>query len=53
LCIGGGATRPVAAPQAKAAFVGRHPFPGPSLAIRIPGEVTEEAVAILQRADAL
>ena len=36
-----------------AAFVGRHPFPGPGLAIRIPGEVTPEAVAILQRADAL
>src|SRR6185295_17831495 len=24
------------------AFVGRHPFPGPGLAIRIPGEVTKE-----------
>ncbi len=36
-----------------AAFVGRHPFPGPGLAIRIPGEVTAEKVAILQRADAL
>jgi GMP synthase (glutamine-hydrolysing) len=29
------------------AFVGRHPFPGPGLAIRIPGEVTPEKVAIL------
>ena len=33
--------------------VGRHPFPGPGLAIRIPGEVTREKVAILQRADAI
>jgi len=29
----------------------RHPFPGPGLAIRIPGEVTREKVAILQEAD--
>ncbi|HYD43869.1 MAG TPA: glutamine-hydrolyzing GMP synthase [Phenylobacterium sp.] len=36
-----------------AAFVGRHPFPGPGLAIRIPGEVTPERVAILQKADAI
>jgi GMP synthase (glutamine-hydrolysing) len=35
------------------AFVGRHPFPGPGLAIRIPGEVTAERVAILQKADAI
>jgi GMP synthase (glutamine-hydrolysing) len=35
------------------AFVGRHPFPGPGLAIRIPGEVTREKVATLQQADAL
>ena len=34
-------------------FVGRHPFPGPGLAIRIPGEVTPERVAILQQADAV
>ena len=33
------------------AFVGRHPFPGPGLAIRIPGAVTPERVSILQRAD--
>jgi GMP synthase (glutamine-hydrolysing) len=33
------------------AFVGRHPFPGPGLAIRIPGPVTPEKVAILQLAD--
>jgi GMP synthase (glutamine-hydrolysing) len=35
------------------AFVGRHPFPGPGLAIRIPGEVTPEKVATLQKADAI
>jgi GMP synthase (glutamine-hydrolysing) len=35
------------------AFVGRHPFPGPGLAIRIPGEITPEKVAILQHADAV
>ena len=35
------------------AFVGRHPFPGPGLAIRIPGEVTKERVAVLQKADAV
>ena len=34
-----------------AAFVGRHPFPGPGLAIRIPGAVTAERVAVLQKAD--
>ena len=34
-------------------FVGRHPFPGPGLAIRIPGEITAPAVAILQKADAI
>jgi GMP synthase (glutamine-hydrolysing) len=34
-------------------FVGRHPFPGPGLAIRIPGEVTEERLAILRKADAI
>jgi GMP synthase (glutamine-hydrolysing) len=31
----------------------RHPFPGPGLAIRILGEVTEEKVQMLQKADAL
>src|SRR5689334_7734043 len=35
------------------AFVGRHPFPGPGLAFRIPGEVTPERVAVLQKADAI
>ena len=33
------------------AFVGRHPFPGPGLAIRIPGEVTLERLELLRRAD--
>lgn len=32
-------------------FLTRHPFPGPGLAVRIPGEVTAEKVALLQRAD--
>lgn len=32
-------------------MVQRHPFPGPGLAIRIPGEITPEKVAILQLAD--
>jgi GMP synthase (glutamine-hydrolysing) len=35
------------------AFVGRHPFPGPGLAIRIPGEITPAKVATLQQADAI
>ncbi len=34
-------------------FVGRHPFPGPGLAIRIPGEVTKERCDILRLADAV
>jgi GMP synthase (glutamine-hydrolysing) len=34
-------------------LVARHPFPGPGLAIRIPGEVTPEKLAILRRADAI
>ena len=35
------------------AFVGRHPFPGPGLAIRIPGEITHEKLDILRKADAI
>ena len=31
----------------------RHPFPGPGLAVRIPGEITPERVAITQQADAI
>lgn len=34
-------------------FIGRHPFPGPGLAIRIPGEITQEKIDILQKADAI
>ena len=34
-------------------FVGRHPFPGPGLAIRIPGEITREKADILREADAI
>jgi len=34
-------------------FVGRHPFPGPGLAIRIPGEITREKLEILRKADTI
>ena len=34
-------------------ILGRHPFPGPGLSIRVLGEVTPEKVAILQEADAI
>ena len=35
----------------KEELVGRHPFPGPSLAIRIIGDVTEEKLRVLREAD--
>jgi len=34
-------------------IVGRHPFPGPGLAIRVLGEVTRERLEVLRQADAL
>ena len=34
-------------------FVGRHPFPGPGLAIRCPGDITREKLDILRKADAI
>lgn len=34
-------------------FLGRHPFPGPGLAIRILGDITPDKVAMLQEADAI
>ncbi|EAP89272.1 GMP synthase [Oceanicaulis sp. HTCC2633] len=34
-------------------FIGRHPFPGPGLAIRIPGEVTKDKADILRKADSI
>jgi GMP synthase (glutamine-hydrolysing) len=35
------------------AIIGRHPFPGPGLGIRVLGEVTEEKVRLLQDADSI
>ena len=35
------------------AFVGRHPFPGPGLAIRCPGGITPEKLEVLRKADAI
>ncbi|MQT14545.1 glutamine-hydrolyzing GMP synthase [Rhizobiales bacterium Sp-1] len=35
------------------AFVGRHPFPGPGLAIRCPGEITAEKLTALRQADTI
>ena len=35
------------------ALIGRHPFPGPGLAIRILSDVTDEKVSLLQEADAI
>lgn len=37
--------------EVPAAILGRHPFPGPGLAIRILGDITEEKVRILQEVD--
>jgi GMP synthase (glutamine-hydrolysing) len=34
-------------------FIGRHPFPGPGLAIRVPGAITREKLDILREADAV
>lgn len=34
-------------------LIGRHPFPGPGLGIRVLGEITEEDVRVLQNADAI
>ena len=34
-------------------FIGRHPFPGPGLAIRCPGGITREKLDILRKADAI
>ncbi len=36
-----------------ASFIGRHPFPGPGLAIRCPGEITRDKLEILRKADAV
>ncbi|MEM7426772.1 MAG: glutamine-hydrolyzing GMP synthase [Pseudomonadota bacterium] len=35
------------------AFVGRHPFPGPGLAIRVPGKITRDKLEILRKADVI
>ena len=35
------------------AFIDRHPFPGPGLAIRCPGVITDQKIAILREADAI
>jgi GMP synthase (glutamine-hydrolysing) len=35
------------------AFVGRHPFPGPGLAIRVPGALSKDKLDILRKADAI
>src|SRR5262249_37033540 len=35
------------------AFIRRHPFPGPGLAIRIPGDITRDKLEILRKADTI
>ncbi|MDH3580322.1 MAG: glutamine-hydrolyzing GMP synthase [Hyphomicrobiales bacterium] len=35
------------------AFVGRHPFPGPGLAIRVPGAISRDKLDVLRKADAI
>ena len=47
---GPGARRELGLPDA---FVGRHPFPGPGLAIRCPGTITREKLEVLRKADAI
>ena len=37
----------------RTSFIGRHPFPGPGLAIRCPGGITREKLEILREADAI
>ncbi|MBM3484484.1 MAG: glutamine-hydrolyzing GMP synthase [Alphaproteobacteria bacterium] len=34
-------------------LVGRHPFPGPGLGIRVPGAITRDALDVLRKADAI
>jgi len=34
-------------------FIGRHPFPGPGLAVRVIGEITEDRLRVLRDADAI
>ena len=34
-------------------FIQRHPFPGPGLAVRIPGEITQEKIDLLRKADTI
>ena len=35
------------------AFVGRHPFPGPGLAIRVPGAISRDRLDVLRKADTI
>jgi GMP synthase (glutamine-hydrolysing) len=50
---GRGARAGPRAGPARQSFIGRHPFPGPGLAIRCPGEITREKLDILRKADAV